>query len=847
MESLFTYSTEDQLLYNFNFQIIEDSQIKVTIQKIYKDNTILNLPYVSIYSLNYLNERLEKFIHFNKITDFRECLISNISKKTLFIKPPYKNAIVTIWKIFPNEPTKKNTFTLLSSNNYDKGLSLIFFGENTFSEDIQKEIENSIQQNNPNINFEKDFKELIYNNRLINNMIFLPIKNISEDEIITYFSEIIKLKKNDSGKILILFEEENLAGIIKKLFDKFFKDPFFIIIFTKRKENELKKEINYKLKNLSNIKKPYIDIDNIYIYENKSENYKKILIPILKIFSYYNQLGDGFFKEIKDMNLPIEGLNEEFSHLFLSHYFNILVCGGTGVGKSTFINKIMGEKKAFTLKSISAATYRNNYYCHKKYPIKIIDVCGFAEGNEGKDNLESIKSIYNKNLDNIVIDQSTSDIFDFYEDKRNNIHLLLYFNIYDGKLDVIPGELPVILEAIEKKIPIFFILNKCPDEVFEEDNEEFIEDLQGTINHARENTLYSNFKTYFINCLNLKGFDKLLKGINAQFSEYIIKEKDLESLKNATIEENHFKEIFKNSFFFGGIEPQYYLLNNSLIESINDIKKLVIELGSFYTDNLNIFQSIGFYLFSKLYNNICRNSQTNFFPLLTDLVKKIYTNFNITDRNKEQCNDFIRLKISQYFGIDMKIDTSKFSHYELELADDNKESTMGDAPPPKPKYVKVFKEHQVEIPYSFNINKFKKDYTNLGKLFWNSRPNFHSENRDKIEEIDRLGESIFSNIEDISPKRLYQLIERDFGKDDSSRDATKSEKIIIKLFYISYTCNELISSILWKINQEGFNYKSICSFYYNISISYNNAINGFCKIWEDMENSEEKNIAKSKD
>ena len=195
----------------------------------------------------------------------------------------------------------------------------------------------------------------------------------------------------------------------------------------------------------------------------------------------------------------------------------------------------------------------------------------------------------------------------------------------------------------------------------------------------------------------------------------------------------------------------------------------------------------------------------------------------------------------------MKIDTSKFSHYELELADDNKESTMGDAPPPKPKYVKVFKEHQVEIPYSFNINKFKKDYTNLGKLFWNSRPNFHSENSDKIEEIGRLGESIFSNIEDISPKRLYQLIERDFGKDDSSRDATKSEKIIIKLFYISYTCNELISSILWKINQEGFNYKSICSFYYNISISYNNAINGFCKIWEDMENSEEKNIAKSKD
>ena len=284
MESLFTYTTEDQLLYNFNFKIIADRQIKVIIQKINKDNTILNIPYVSIYSLNYLNERLEKIIHFNKIEDIRQFLLSNISNKTLFIKPPYKSAIVTIWKIFPNDPKKKNTFTLLSSNNHDKGLSLIYFGENNFSENIQKEIENIIQQNKPKKNIEKNFKEYIYNDRLINNMTFLPIKNANEEEIITSFSEIMKLKKNDSGKILILFEEENLAGLIKKLFDKFFKDPFFIIIFTKRKENELKKEINNKLKNFSNLKKPYIDIDNIYIYENKSENYKKNINPNIKDF-----------------------------------------------------------------------------------------------------------------------------------------------------------------------------------------------------------------------------------------------------------------------------------------------------------------------------------------------------------------------------------------------------------------------------------------------------------------------------------------------------------------------------------------------------------------------------------
>ena len=543
-----------------------------------------------------------------------------------------------------------------------------------------------------------------------------------------------------------------------------------------------------------------------------------------------------FFKGIIEMNINIEGIKEEFNHLFHTHYFNILLCGRTGTGKSTFINKIMGEKKSFTLKSKSAGTYRNNYYCHKKYPIKIIDVCGFAEGSEGKDNFEKIKSIYNRNLDNIMIDQSLSDIFDYYEDNRNNIHLLLYFNIYDDKYDVLPGEMPVILEAIEKKIPIFFIVNKCPDEIFDEDNEE-INDLEDIIKDARKDTVYANFKTYFINCLNYKGFDNLLKGLLTYFSTYIVKDTDLEDLKNATIDEKHFKDIFKNSFFLGKIEPKYYLLNDSLIESIKDIQKLIISLASFYSDKLGFFQNIRFYLLSKLYNNIMRDSETNFFPLLNDLVKKIYKNYNI-DKNYTQINEFIKLKISQYFHIDMKIDRSQFSHYELEEVDEKEDdSPDGNKPAPRPQYKKVFVEHKVEIPASFNIDKFKQDYINLGKFFWNSRPNFHPKDeieKETIEKIEKLGENVFSNIEDISPERLYKLIERDFGKDDSKRDATKSEKIILKLFYISYTCNELISSIMYTINKEGFNYEAICQFYYKISKSYNDAIYGFNEINENI-------------
>ena len=663
MDSLFTYTTEEQLIFNFNFEIVEKTQIKITIQQINKDNTKTTLPFISMYSLAYLNERLGKINQFNKIKHFRECLIDNISKKTLIIRPPYKYAIATIWKIFPKDPKKNNTFTLMSSSNYDKGLSLIFFGENEDSKNITKAIESTLQKSQPMENIEKLFVENIYNDRLINSIISLPIENKDDKTLVNDLSEIINKRKSDSGKIFIFFDQKSLPQTIKKIFDKLYKEPIFVVIFTKEDANKMKKSINIQLNKLSSQKKPFVDIDNFFIFQNTKENHKKILLPILKVYSYYNQLGDGFFKDITDMNLKIEGLDEEFKYLSNTHYFNILLCGRTGTGKSTFINKVMGEKKSFTLKTISAGTFRNNYYIHKKFPIKIIDVCGFAEGTEGKDNFEKMKSIYNKNLDNIIIDPSLSDIFDFYEDKRNNIHLLLYFNIFDDKYDVLPGELPVILEAIDKKIPIIFIVNKCPDEIFDEDLDD-AKDLQEIINDTRKETLYKDFETYFINCLNGNGFDKLLKGIYKKYSQWIVNKKDLEMLHNAEIEEVHFKEIFKDSFFFGNIEPQYYLLNDSLIASIKDIQKLVINLASYYSKELGFFQSVGFFLFEKIYNNIWRNSDTNFFPLLTDLVHKIYTNFNIK-KNLNECNDFIKLKISQYFDIDMKIDTSQFNSYEL--------------------------------------------------------------------------------------------------------------------------------------------------------------------------------------
>ena len=263
-------------------------------------------------------------------------------------------------------------------------------------------------------------------------MYFLVNKYDNEDKKLKDYLKKLELNQKivEFRTLLIFFDEDNLEDLLIKVINKYYKNQIFIVIFTNKDLNILRLNIEEKIDKLSETKKSYFDINNIFIYENKEEGHKKVIMTILKIFAYFNQLGDWFFMNLFENGSTIEGFEEEVGHLFYTHYFNILLCGRTGTGKSTFINKIMGEKKSFTLKTKSAGTERNNFYIHKHYPIKIIDVCGFAEGKEGKEMIERLNLIYNKNSNNIIIDDYINDIFHFYDDKRNNIHLLLYFNVY---------------------------------------------------------------------------------------------------------------------------------------------------------------------------------------------------------------------------------------------------------------------------------------------------------------------------------------------------------------------------------------------------------------------------------
>ena len=624
MSDTYDYISEDGKNYKIILNIQDDNFLHINI--IYGlDNNI----YSSSYFLDNLKEKLIQFNILKTIQDFKNCCIDNITKKKLIIKPPYKSVINSIWKIFPNDNSKNETFTLISSKSSNKNINLYTYSDSSKINNIISEIENqlNIEVEKTGLKEENNKFELIKfkKNWIIDNIYYLPgfyntVKDKEND-----FMELLGFNMEDFGyrKLIIIFDEEKILDFIIKIIKKFYKNQIFILLFTEQNINELKMKINSKLnEKLKETHLSFFDSNNIFIYENSKDGFKKSIISMVKVFNYFNQLGDGFYKQIiNEKKYNIKGLEDEFNNLFKTHYFNILLYGKTGSGKSSFINKFFGEKKSFTLNNISIGTERNNFYIHKKYPIKIIDVCGFAEGNESEKNLEKLKLIYNKDSSNILIDEPMNDIFNFYQDKRNNIHLLIYFNFLGDKYDICPGDQPVIYDIIEKKIPIVFVVNKCTDLIFE-DEEEF-ELLKEQVSDARKNTDFEKYDTYYINCLNGKGFDELLCGIFKMYEKYIIKDEDLNKIKDNSMNYETFNNLFEHTFFFGDISPEDVFLNESLIKSVSDIKKLIVDLGGYYAGELGVLNHIFFYFSNKLYNNIWRNSSKNFFPLLTDLVKKI--------------------------------------------------------------------------------------------------------------------------------------------------------------------------------------------------------------------------------
>ena len=252
--------------------------------------------YNSGYDLKFINSNLFKIKNFSNIVQFKNCLINNINYKKLIILDIYDDAIYTYWNIFPEDDEQNISFTLIIEKKVSKNLSLIFYAKNKDAEFIIKALRR-FDISKYKVTKNANFLLQQYDNKFIENMIFLESLNIKN------YIQIIKnnFKKGKKYRTVLFFIDKDI-DLIKTIFsiineeeDELIMNHIFIIIYTEKNISELKLKLENKINELNKELKCYFDINNIFIFGKFGIN--KLFLSLIKIYNYYNQIGDGYLKE----------------------------------------------------------------------------------------------------------------------------------------------------------------------------------------------------------------------------------------------------------------------------------------------------------------------------------------------------------------------------------------------------------------------------------------------------------------------------------------------------------------------------------------------------------------------
>ena len=163
----------------------------------------------------------------------------------------------------------------------------------------------------------------------------------------------------------------------------------------------------------------------------------KLVFKLIQCCSYYNELGDYFCIN----GYPYQAIPEIENY---STYLNILLLGRSQSGKSTFINLLLGEKRAKEGGINCGCSQKKQIYKILNYPVRLYDTVGF--GDEDKD-IEEIKNFFKKLDDELT-------------NSKEKIHLILYF--IDGKAGNKFGKNEIFLlkEIQSRNILILYIVTK---------------------------------------------------------------------------------------------------------------------------------------------------------------------------------------------------------------------------------------------------------------------------------------------------------------------------------------------------------------------------------------------------
>ena len=395
---------------------------------------------------------------------FKDYSHSDIFKECEKIK--FENmAILSFYEDKRRDELIEYFITKFAEKKYDTEIfPFLIILKEKYEQFIENKYENLLMKYKDKINVDKCKKKLIialkenslesyiskitqifngYSNLLIDDKSFQKMMELQEQNEIIYklkrepyifktkaeiFQKLVELiEKKEYNNIIILFDlsvedsSQIIFDIIKIINGNDLlndEHPFFIFYTENQEVN--KKDIYIKVNNLQKdfINEQKLDVRNISVIHN-IENIYSIII---QRHNYFNQIETN--------------INNQFD---TSCTINALFAGNSGTGKSTFINRLLGEKRAYV--SDKAKTKIYDVYYHKFIPLKLFDSIGFEVG----------KTEENKDLKNIIKSNES------FEKIMEKIHVV-YFMLQNEKLNTV--QLDFINYVIDKNISIFLIGNK---------------------------------------------------------------------------------------------------------------------------------------------------------------------------------------------------------------------------------------------------------------------------------------------------------------------------------------------------------------------------------------------------
>ena len=434
-------------------------------------------------------------------------------------------------------------------------LKIYFYGENLLKSLIQQTTFQDTKVVEGKIEFQKGFDQafnweyFIFDKITEDNNEFISYK-LGQDFLNKEFYDIIVVTVNtllDEKSVLFFKHFQNFSN--QKA-----KQPFILYITKEEQEPKVETLFNF-------ITNEYFDKRTIYALKypsliNGNEN-KSILELICKFRNYYHEEGDSF---------------QSFSEDIATNYkFNILVCGRAGTGKSSFINNLLGERKAKEGEGLSV-THKIVSYMLKDFPIIISDTPGF-------ENDETVKEV------KILLDKYNKKLID----ARKKVNLILYFFPYSER-SILNMELPILESLIEYKTEILFVMNFVTEPI---EKKHYIR-IKEICEESLKKLLPEKFpiRIYPINIYSrvdeeedeenedaphkLKiikafGIDVLFKAIFSLFKSNIIDINDIKKIKSG---EELFTLFKKNNLF-----DQFNQLNDLFISFRSELSNLILSYG----------------------------------------------------------------------------------------------------------------------------------------------------------------------------------------------------------------------------------------------------------------------------